>query len=295
MKMDPEISHCLVHMILVQNAVQCLLNAAAFLIGPFKWHYLPPFAPIGLLTTTFAIYTISKPRFKLIIWYIMFLLLGFIYRIYVIVDIFMYRGQILQTIKNCDDYDLLDFDTNSECEYRLDLKVVAINLINSVTFHFVALILDVFLIIISIQLRYAWKCLDEHRLLLLTVQYDKNNQVINKYLRDKYGTFRVLAEDGNINDEVDFIKGSLLKANYFDNFSESESFVSSFEKSDKSDFTRSLESNPETSPFKCLQDSRFNGFKIDYVDDSAKNVETNEKVNDEIMKNIVDQFINTSV
>lgn len=300
--MDPEITHCLTHMLLVQNAVQCLLNAAAFLIGPFRWHYLPPFLPIGFLTFLFSAYTIRTLRFRLIVWYITFLTIGFVYRIYVVVDMFLYRNELLKIAKNCDEYDLVfDIDASTECDMRLDFKILALNLINAITFHCVAAILDIFLIIISIRLRFAFKYMDEQRLLLLTVQYDENCKVVNKYLRDRYGTFRVLAEDGSLNNEVDFLKGSLLKANYFAGF-ESSYECSSYERDDgQSEFYETAEfdlggqqpikiEQPNTSsqPARRAKDiyERFDNYE--YV--SETNVQTNEKINDEIMRKIVKNF-----
>lgn len=297
--MDPEITHCLTHMLLVQNAVQCLLNAGAFLIGPFRWHYLPPFLPIGFITFLFSVYTIRTPRFRLIVWYIAFLSIGFVYRVYVMVDMFLYRKELLKIAKNCDEYDLvIDIDDDTECDRRLDFKILALNLINAITFHFVAVILDIFLIIISIRLRFAFKYLDEQRLLLLTVQYDKNSKVINKYLRDRYGTFRVLAEDGRLNDEVEFLKGSLLKANYFEGF-ETSSYEYSLEE-DRSEFYETAEfdlsgqrpiriQKPNVSqPVRRPKDiyERFDN----YENAGEANVQTNEKINDEIMRKIVKSF-----
>lgn len=298
--MDPEVTHCLSHMIIVQNAVQCLLNAAAFLIGPMKYQYLPTFVPIGLLTTTFSIYSISKPRPKLLIWYIIFLLIGFFYRIYVIVDMFIYRNQLTKIIKNCDDYDLIDIEGNSQCNLRLDFKVTALNLMNAVAFHFVSIILDIFLIIISIQLRFTWKHFDqEQRLLLLTVQYDKNSRVINKYLKDKYGTFRVLAENGKLNDEIDFLKGNLLKANYFDSFEST--FENSFQKNSQSDFYETADSENDQ---EILRIPKFNSTPTQNAKDiyekflksneivNDQNVETNDQINDQIMENIMKKVVN---
>ena len=295
---DPEIVHCLTHMLLVQNAVQCLLNLAAFLIGPFRWHYLPPFLPIGMITFLFSVYTIRACRFRLVVWYIAFLLIGFVYRIYVTVDMFLYRNKLVGIAKNCDDYDLIDLDANSECHLRLDFKIIALNLINAITFHFVALVLDIFLIVISVQLRFAFKHMDEHRLLLLTVQYDKHSKVINKYLRDRYGTFRVLAEDGRLNSEVDFLKGNLLKADYFEGFEST--YESSFEGSgDRSEFYETaefdlgnqppkIEQAPNSQPVSRAKDLYERLGNYEYVCETT--VRTNDQINDEIMRKIVKNF-----
>ena len=290
--MDPEITHCLSHMLLVQNAVQCLINAAAFLIGPFRWHYLPPFMPIGMITFLFSAYTIRMPRFRLVIWYITFLSIGFVYRIYVIYDMFVYRKELLKIAKNCDEYDLIDIDANSECEMRLDFKIVALNLINAITFHFVAVVLDIFLIIISIHLRFAFKQMEEARLLLLTVQYDKHSKVINKYLRDRYGTFRVLAEDGKLHGELDFLKGNLLKSNYFDGFESTDE--SSLEQSgSRSEFyeTAELESGSQAIKIEPVQRPKDIYERLgDYEYVSETNVRANDQINDEIMRKIVKNF-----
>lgn len=297
--MDPEIAHCLTHMLLVQNAVQVLLNVTAFLIAPFRWHYLPPFLPIGMITFLFSAYTIRTPRFRMLIWYLIFLAIGFVYRIYVMVDMFLYRNELLKNVKKCDDYDLIDIDANSECDMRLDFKIVALNLINAITFHFVAVVLDIFLIVISIQLRFVCKHMDDQRLLLLTVQYDKHSKVINKYLRDRYGTFQVLAEDGKLNNEVEFLRGSLLKANYFDGFESS--YESSLERSDDlSEFYQTAEfdlgkqpiktepPNTSSQPVRRAKDIYERLGNYEYV--SETNVQTNERINDEIMKKIVKDF-----